>query len=154
MKGSTFDLEALVRKFTQLCVDKDHPCHVFNFYELQMTSLPSKVFPWLPAWCRQEKLVRIVKLPSFLMLLLTLVSWSIDLRRRLDIVRDPLPLDRPHVLTNKFDNPECPEYKKVTGKIQDILMKTRKGTLLAQADAWIRDNHYSADKLKIERLSR
>jgi len=48
VKGPTFDLEALVRSFTLLCQDKEHPCHMFNFYELGMTSLPSKVFPWLP----------------------------------------------------------------------------------------------------------
>ena len=54
---------------------------------------------------------------------------------------------------NKFENPECPDYKKVVGKIQDMLKKIREGTLLVQADAWIRDKHYTADRLKIERLS-
>jgi poly(3-hydroxyalkanoate) synthetase len=62
VKGSTFDLEELVRKFTQLCQDKDNPCEVFNFYELRTTSLPLKVFPWLPAWFRQEKQVSIAEL--------------------------------------------------------------------------------------------
>jgi hypothetical protein len=43
VKGSTFDLEALVRKFTQLCRDTDHPCMVFNFYEKGKTSLPRRI---------------------------------------------------------------------------------------------------------------
>jgi hypothetical protein len=55
VKGSTFDLEELVGKFTRLCQDKHLPCYLFNFYEIGKTSLPSKVFPWLPTWFRQEK---------------------------------------------------------------------------------------------------
>jgi hypothetical protein len=55
VKGSTFDLEELVGKFTRLCQDKSLPCHIFNFYELGKTSLPSKVVPWLPTRFRQEK---------------------------------------------------------------------------------------------------
>ncbi|KAF6822843.1 peptidase C14 [Colletotrichum musicola] len=136
VKASTSDLEALVRRFTQLCQDKDHPCHVFTFYELGMTSLPSKVFPWLPAWLRREKR--------------QLVNGS---SATLDIVPHPLPLNRRHVLTNKFGNPECPDYLKVAGKIKKMLQKIREGSPLEQADAWIRDKHYTADRLKIERLS-
>jgi hypothetical protein len=55
-KGSAFDLKKLVREFTQLC--KEEKYQVFNFYEKGKTSLPSKVFPWLPSWLRQEKQVR------------------------------------------------------------------------------------------------
>lgn len=55
---STFKVEGLVRKFTQLCQNKEYPCQVFNFYEMGKTSLPSKVFPWLPLWLRQEEQVR------------------------------------------------------------------------------------------------
>ncbi|KAL6406466.1 nacht nucleoside triphosphatase [Ilyonectria robusta] len=65
VKSSTFDLEELVRKFTQLCQDRDNPCQVFNFYELGTTSLPHKVFPWLPACFHQGKQVSIAKLNSF-----------------------------------------------------------------------------------------
>lgn len=61
VKGSTFDLDTLVRKFTRLCQDKDNPCQVFNFYEKGKTSLPHKIFPWLPVWLRQEKQVRIAQ---------------------------------------------------------------------------------------------
>jgi hypothetical protein len=61
VKGSTFDLETLVREFTRLCQDKDHPCLVFTFYEKGKTSLPLKVLPWVPSFFRQEKQVRIVQ---------------------------------------------------------------------------------------------
>ena len=59
VKGSTSDLEALVRRFTELCQDKDYPCKVFNFYEKGKTSLPQKIFPWLPDGLCQEKQVSI-----------------------------------------------------------------------------------------------
>ncbi|KAI6777885.1 uncharacterized protein J7T54_000023 [Emericellopsis cladophorae] len=134
-KGSTLDLEALVRRFTQLCQDDDYPCDVFNFYELGMTSLPSKVLPWLPAWLRREK---------------PLVDSS---SATLDMVQQPLPLDRPHVLTNKFEHPKYPDYEKVAGKIQEMLHRIREGSPLKQADDWIRKQHYNDDRLKIERLS-
>ncbi|KAK4464109.1 hypothetical protein QBC42DRAFT_264319 [Cladorrhinum samala] len=69
------------------------------------------------------------------------------------MVLHPLPLDRPHVLTNKFGSPECADYKRVAGKVREIIGKIREGTLLAQADNWIRDRHYNATRLEIERLS-
>ncbi|KAH6650540.1 hypothetical protein F5144DRAFT_617386 [Chaetomium tenue] len=135
LKGSTFDLETLVREFTQLCQDKNHPCLVFTFYEKGKTSLPLKVLPWVPGFFRQEK---------------QLVD---ETSATLDIVLKPLSLDRPHVLTNKFGGPECSDYKKVAGKIQQFLGEIRKGTPLMQADAWIRDKHYTAARLEIETLS-
>lgn len=48
VKGSTFHLEELVRRFTQLCQDKDYPYQVATFYETGKTSLHRK-FPlsWL-----------------------------------------------------------------------------------------------------------
>lgn len=65
VKGSTFDLETLVRKFTKLCQNKDNPYEVLNFYEKGKTSLSHKIFPWLPVWLRQEKQVRIAQHSSF-----------------------------------------------------------------------------------------
>ncbi|KAK4149429.1 hypothetical protein C8A00DRAFT_46964 [Chaetomidium leptoderma] len=135
VKGSTFDLETLVREFTQLCQDKHHPCLVFTFYEKGKTSLPLKILPWVPGFFRQEK---------------QLVDES---SATLDIVPYPIPLDRRHVMMNKFGSPGCADYKKVAGKIQELLGEIRKGTPLMQADAWILDKHYTADRLKIERLS-
>ena len=69
------------------------------------------------------------------------------------MVPNPLPLNRRHVLANKFGSPECPDYQNVAEEIRHILDKIRKGTLLAQADCWIRTKHYTAKRLEIERLS-
>ncbi|PMB65161.1 Protein NLRC3 [Beauveria bassiana] len=71
----------------------------------------------------------------------------------LDIIPDPLPLDRPHSLMNKFRDSQCPDYKKVVGQIREMVGKIRAGTPLEQADSFIREKHYTADRLKIERLS-
>ncbi|KAL6406193.1 peptidase C14 [Ilyonectria robusta] len=92
VKGSTFDLEALVRKFTHLSRHKDPPCLLFNFYELGKTSLRRKVFPLLPNCLADDKLVSTLKNSPFRLLyprvcipssgrLLTFVSWSIGHRR-------------------------------------------------------------------------
>jgi hypothetical protein len=64
-----------------------------------------------------------------------------------------LPLDRPHVLTNKFENSGCPDYQKVAGKVQDFLRIVREASPLQQADRWIYENQYTEEKLQIERLS-
>lgn len=54
---------------------------------------------------------------------------------------------------NKFRGRECPDYKKVAGKIRAIVEKIRAGTPLEKADRLIRDRHYAAGRLRIERLS-
>ncbi|KAK4061218.1 uncharacterized protein Triagg1_10390 [Trichoderma aggressivum f. europaeum] len=141
VKGSTFDLEELVRSFTQLCQDKDYPCQVITFYETGMTSLHRK-FPL--SWLIPSPLMNQFCQPK------PLVDSS---SATLDIVPHPLPLDRSHVMMNKFEDPEDPDYKCVAAKIEEILQNIRANSLLDDADAWIRNKHYTADKLKIERLS-
>lgn len=54
---------------------------------------------------------------------------------------------------NKFQNSQCPDYIKVADKILDMVLNIRAGTLLEQADKFISEQHYTAVKLKIERLS-
>lgn len=54
---------------------------------------------------------------------------------------------------NKFHSPKCADYEKVADKIKEMVGKIRAGTPLEQADAWIRKEHYNADKLRIGRLS-
>lgn len=71
----------------------------------------------------------------------------------LQMVPNPLPLDRPHVTMNKFWGHEDPEYQKVVGKIEQYLRRIREGTTLERADACIRNEHYTEERLKIERLS-
>ena len=82
-KGSTFDLGLVVREFTKLCQDKQHPCYVFTFYETGKMSLPRKILGWVPGWFRQEKQVRISQHDSSLCysLFLTFTSWSIKARQ-------------------------------------------------------------------------
>ncbi|KAK1241457.1 hypothetical protein MKX08_001431 [Trichoderma sp. CBMAI-0020] len=56
-------------------------------------------------------------------------------------------------MMNKFNGPEDPDYQCVIGKIEEILQEIRTNSPLDDADAWIRNKHYAADRLKIERLS-
>lgn len=58
-KGSSFDLGLIVRGFTRLCQDTQHPCYVFTFYETGKMSLPLKILGWVPGWFIREKQVRI-----------------------------------------------------------------------------------------------
>ncbi|PTB62032.1 hypothetical protein BBK36DRAFT_1130052 [Trichoderma citrinoviride] len=135
VKGSTYELEQLVRTFTRLCQDTDHPCKAHTFYETRMTILQSKVLPAaLLLWLGQSKL---------------LVDRS---SATLDIDSDPLPLERRHVMMNKFCGPHDADYETVTGRLDALLQMVRNGPL-QQADAWIRDKHYTADRLRIQRLS-
>ncbi|PNP46668.1 hypothetical protein TGAMA5MH_01618 [Trichoderma gamsii] len=141
VKGSTFHLEDLVRQFTQLCHDTNYPCQVVTFYELGLTSFHRK-FPvsWL--------------IPSGVLDQLVPPKPLVDSSSAtLDIVTDPLPLNRRHVMMNKFNNPEDPDYQCVVGKIEEILQDIRTNSPLEEADAWIRNKHYAVDRLKIERLS-
>lgn len=54
---------------------------------------------------------------------------------------------------NKFESPGCLDYGLVAGKIQNMLEKIRKGSLLEQADAWMCETHYTIDRLNVKRLS-
>ncbi len=70
-KGSTFDLGLVVRGFTKLCQDKQHPCYVFTFYETGKMSLPRKILGWVPGWFSQEKQARFSPHVSLLCLLVS-----------------------------------------------------------------------------------
>ncbi|KAI5924603.1 NACHT domain-containing protein [Camillea tinctor] len=135
VQGSTFDLENLVHKFTKLSQDRESSYLLFNFYEKETTILPPKVPSWLFGLFATEKL---------------LVDRS---SASLDIITDPLPLGRRHLLMNKFSDPECADYKLVAGRIQTMIREIREGTPLEQADAWIRKYCYTEDRLSIKRLS-
>ncbi|KAL7907364.1 hypothetical protein GGI35DRAFT_470583 [Trichoderma velutinum] len=69
----------------------------------------------------------------------------------LDIDSNPLPLERSHVMMNKFAGPDDTDYITVTGRLDALLQLVRDG--LQQVDAWIRDKIYTEDRLQIERLS-
>ncbi|KAK4081220.1 uncharacterized protein Triagg1_2752 [Trichoderma aggressivum f. europaeum] len=69
----------------------------------------------------------------------------------LDIDSDPLPLERSHVMMNKFAGPDDGDYIAVTGRLDALLQLIRDG--LQPVDAWMREKIYTPDRLQIERLS-
>lgn len=69
----------------------------------------------------------------------------------LDIDSDPLPLERSHVMMNKFPGPDDTDYITVTGRLDALLQLIRDG--LHQVDTWICDKSYTVDRLQIERFS-
>ncbi|KAK4194277.1 NACHT domain-containing protein, partial [Triangularia verruculosa] len=131
----TFKLGELVRRFTGLCRKNALIDHVFTFYETGNSSLPRKVVSCLPAFLSQEQ---------------PLVNQQ---SATLDFVPHPLPLDRPHILMNKFCGPDDTDYVSVAGKMATLLAKVRSGRPIEKADAWIRKTRYSRKQLQIERLS-
>lgn len=158
----SFNLDELVRRFTRLCQNKDHPYLVVNFYETGKMSLPRKLFPWLPAMFAQERPVRLQNDRCFYPIFFipdrksgTVNTYQLVDRSSaiLDIVKDPLPLDKIHNMLNKFDGPGDPAYQCVAGKIEEMLANIRETSPLQQADAWIRKELYTEDRLRIERLS-
>ena len=54
---------------------------------------------------------------------------------------------------NKFENSECEDFRRVSGKIVEMLLNIREGTPLKQADDKIRTECYTPERLEIERLS-
>ncbi|KAK4062959.1 hypothetical protein Trihar35433_8754 [Trichoderma harzianum] len=69
----------------------------------------------------------------------------------LDIDPDPLPLERSHVMVNKFAGPDDTDYITVTGRLDALIQLIRDG--LQQVDTWMREKNYTEDRLQIERLS-
>lgn len=163
VKGSTFQLERLVREFTALCQDKDYPIQVFNFYEMRTTSLPRKVFPWLPVPLQTPKPVRVIEhsISAFSTRvisvgsrkLLTLIQLVDRSSATLDIVPHPIPLDRHHVEMNKFFGPDDQGYEAVAQKLGILLHEIREKRPINVADAEIRETRYAVKELMIERLS-
>lgn len=60
---STTQVEELVRQFTTLCEDLGLSKQVTTFYEKGKTSLPHRMFPWLPAWIYDAKPVSLNRVP-------------------------------------------------------------------------------------------
>ncbi|KAI1475573.1 hypothetical protein F4774DRAFT_421453 [Daldinia eschscholtzii] len=108
LKVSNFNLGELVHDFTRLYKDSEL-CQVVTFYEKR---------PSNRCWIRQGRL---------------LVDKD---SATLDIVPNPLPLDRHHRTMNKFFGPDDTQYILVASKIKEILHQ-----------------HYTVERLQIERLS-
>ncbi|CAG8114833.1 unnamed protein product [Penicillium olsonii] len=132
------DLELLVRQFSSFCERQRLTNDLFTFYETGDTSLPRKAIPFIPRALAKVK---------------PLVNSS---SATLDFAKDPMPIDRPHVLVNKFEGPDDPEYAKVSRAVQELVNRARHGRhdrLIERAKAWIQDNRYSLPNLEIKRLS-
>ncbi|KAJ2985220.1 hypothetical protein NUW58_g5652 [Xylaria curta] len=93
----------LRRDFTTLCREDIEPRCMAAFYETGKSSLPRKLIPWLPAFLAQEK---------------PLVNEE---SATLDVIRNPLALNRTHLLMNKFPSPYDNDYNLVAGRIRIIL---------------------------------
>ncbi|KAJ6087124.1 hypothetical protein N7467_006038 [Penicillium canescens] len=128
--GSTLFLQDLVGDFTQICQQRDQPCKLAIFYETEKSNLLRKA--------------RFLNKPKVLV-----DSGS----ARLDIVPNPIPLRRTHVMMNKFYGPNDPGYIDVAGKIQSLLDEVGEASPLRRADNWIHYDHYTSGRLEIERLS-
>ncbi|EGX93752.1 Armadillo-type fold domain containing protein [Cordyceps militaris CM01] len=129
--GSTEFLEKLVRNFSQLWMEERDSSRLCCFYERRRTKLLRKVLP--ACFLRGE----------------LLVSSS---SAKLDVAQS-LPLERTHVLMNKFEGPDCGQYERVVGQIKNILGSIRENTPLQQADNMIVKEYCDKDRLTITRLS-
>ncbi|RWA07988.1 hypothetical protein EKO27_g7114 [Xylaria grammica] len=132
---SNSGLIKLRRDFTTFCRNNIDPLCLAVFYETGKTSLPRKLIPWLPAFLAQGK---------------PLVGEE---SATLDVIHDPLPLERTHVLMNKFSGPSDDQYNIVAERIRDILETIREGRTLEIADAYIYNTCYKDRNLQIERIS-
>lgn len=126
----------IIEEFTRLYRGKENPLELVSFCEGKTTSLTKKVVSWLslPRQLCQEKL---------------LVDEG---SAHLDIVTNRLRLDRCHSLMNKFSGPDCADYRTVAGEIKAAAANILRGTLLNQADDYIRTNCYP-EATQITRLS-
>ncbi|KAJ8123683.1 hypothetical protein O1611_g9537 [Lasiodiplodia mahajangana] len=136
VKESTPFLQDLVGSFTRICRQRDQPCQLAIFYETKKGNFLRKVLPpGLADTLNEPKL---------------LVDSS---SARLDIVLNPVPLERNHIEMNKFSGPDDLGYKAVSGQIDSIIRDSREARLIDKARVWMRDRHYSEENLKIKRLS-
>jgi hypothetical protein len=145
VKTSTPFLQDLVGNFTEICRKRDqdnaqnHPCLLAIFYETGNSNLWRKVLPLesladflnkpKPVSARDSQQPR--HLPSVLPSvrgmrnLLNILQLVDSVSARLDIVLNPIPLERPHGLMNKFSGPDDPGYDAVAGKIGEMLKRIR-----------------------------
>ncbi|KAI0877381.1 hypothetical protein GGS24DRAFT_497899 [Hypoxylon argillaceum] len=163
----------LVHTFISLAKAENY--HVWAFWEAGETNLLGKLYL---GWVFSKRIHYAWPMVSILTLLLhafspwVLVLWlfwilSFPVFKSKQLVDEDSAraryfessrLDRPHVLMNKFNYDEWDkrgqnDYAKVAIKIEEILSKIREGQIVDKADIYICEEHYTADRLKIERLS-
>ncbi|KAI0113579.1 peptidase C14 [Nemania sp. FL0031] len=164
-------LRGLVEQFISLSKAQEY--HVWAFWEAGKTSLLSKIYlgwtfseriyyvwpgiliftlaldaflPWLP-WILVLWLVWLLHFPVFK------PKQLVDETSATAFFLPSSRLCRRHVLMNKFKDCADTDYCIVARKIEEILGKIREGRMIDKADAYILKEHYTADRLKIERLS-
>ncbi|RYP71480.1 hypothetical protein DL770_008121 [Monosporascus sp. CRB-9-2] len=122
LKASTPFLKDLVGDFTRRYKQRDQPCQLAIFYERKKGNLLLKGMP-------TRKFADFLKEPKLL------VERG---SARLDIVPNPVALERTHVEMNKFWGPDDPGFDAVTEGIGIILSEIRKGQPIDKVDALIR----------------
>jgi hypothetical protein len=155
VKDSTPFLQELVADFTRIWLHRNQACHLAIFYETKKSNLLRKGLPpWLADRFKKPKLVSITILKYESLRRFSNILQLVDRASAcLDIVSDPIALDQTHVLMNKFSDPNDLGYRAVAGRIGTILRRIRTNSVLDDADDWIRSRHYTAERLKIERIS-
>ncbi|KAI0413532.1 ARM repeat-containing protein [Xylaria grammica] len=129
-------LEKMESDFASFCSSRNGLLSkITTFYETGTTSLPRKIFPFLP-----DSLSQIQPLVS-------------ECSATLVFIPSRIPLDRIHIQMNKFKGPEDIGYKAVAPVIKDLVDRVRKEQLVEKAKAEIRNTYCSGKGLKIERLS-
>ncbi|KAK3685898.1 hypothetical protein B0T22DRAFT_466802, partial [Podospora appendiculata] len=121
LKASTPFLQDLVGDFTRTYKQRDQPCQLAIFYETKPGNLLRKGIPY-------RRSADYLKEPKLLV-----DSGS----ARLDIVPNPIALERAHVEMNKFSGPNDPDFHAVAGRIDIILSDIRNGYPMDEADALI-----------------
>ncbi|KAI1736057.1 ARM repeat-containing protein [Xylaria scruposa] len=137
LQSSDQFLQELVAKFTNICVQpaKAQGCQLAIFYETKMSNPYRNAMP--------EVIADLLNKPKLL------VDSS---SARLHIVKDPIALDRTHVMMNKFAGPEDNAFNDVSGQIKFMIDQIIEAQPIEKARNWIYYRRY-LKKLNIERLS-
>ncbi|KAI0401005.1 ARM repeat-containing protein [Xylaria palmicola] len=137
VKESNHFLLELVGAFTRICRPRleARSCHLAIFYETKKGNLLRKGLSRLVADALSD--------PKPLV-----DSGS----ARLDIVPNPIALDRTHVMMNKFSSPNDRDFDAVSGQINIMLSNILGSQPIEKAKLWIVHEHYKR-RLDIERLS-
>ncbi|GJC82571.1 NACHT, LRR and PYD domains-containing protein 3 [Colletotrichum liriopes] len=77
------------------------------------------------------------------------MAQVVDQSSAMGYAAKPIDIDTDHSGLNKFSNHEDPGYRAIKKVIEEL----REPSLIEQADVYIRNEHYTEEKLKIERLS-
>ncbi|TRX91530.1 hypothetical protein FHL15_007535 [Xylaria flabelliformis] len=145
LQGSDQFLQELVADFTNICPQtvKAQGCQLAIFYETKKSNLYRKAMPKILPRFLADTIVDTFNKPK------PLVDSS---SARLHIVKNPIALERTHVMMNKFSDPEDYAFNAVSGQIKFMVSQILEAQPIEKAKNWVHYNHYSG-KLDIERLS-